>query len=224
MAPIQEGSRNVPPQAFQQWNDPQGTKLVAIHRDGSVFTVGGITFSDGSTQSTAAAASTANVTGNPTTGLLTIQGSSLTNLYPMQGLNRATLGDGTFDPAVVVSPGGNFLIFDNSSGSQWRIGGTGLLSVQRAPIQFGSPADCNISSTGPASMTMGNGIDQNASATLSLAKVVVSGATWSSGTVAPNGNVTGNIGDLYTNKNGTTSTTLWVKESGAATNTGWVAK
>jgi hypothetical protein len=40
MAPIQEGSGNVPQQAFVQWNDPKGTKLAAVNRDGSVFSTG----------------------------------------------------------------------------------------------------------------------------------------------------------------------------------------
>jgi len=33
---FQEGSGNVPPQAFTQWNDPQGNKLIALNRDGTI--------------------------------------------------------------------------------------------------------------------------------------------------------------------------------------------
>lgn len=40
----------------------------------------------------------------------------------------------------------------------------------------------------------------------------------------PNGVQTGNIGDLYTNTDGGAGNTLWVKESGNNTSTGWVAK
>ena len=40
----------------------------------------------------------------------------------------------------------------------------------------------------------------------------------------PNGSVTGSPGDLYTNTSGGAGTTLYVKESGANTNTGWVGK
>jgi hypothetical protein len=50
------------------------------------------------------------------------------------------------------------------------------------------------------------------------------GTLWSSGSGSPNGVVVGSPGDLYTNTAGGASTTLWVKESGAATNTGWVGK
>lgn len=44
------------------------------------------------------------------------------------------------------------------------------------------------------------------------------------GTGSPNTVVVGYIGDLYLNLSGGASTTLYVKESGAGTNTGWVAK
>jgi len=50
------------------------------------------------------------------------------------------------------------------------------------------------------------------------------GAVWTSGTGAPNGTVVGSPGDMYSDLAGGANTTLWVKESGAATNTGWVAK
>lgn len=43
------------------------------------------------------------------------------------------------------------------------------------------------------------------------------------GTGSPEAAVVGIIGDLYTDLAGTTDTTLWVKESGDNTNTGWVA-
>lgn len=45
-----------------------------------------------------------------------------------------------------------------------------------------------------------------------------------SGNGVPNNFVLGNIGDLYLNTAGGAATTLWVKESGAGTNTGWVGK
>lgn len=43
------------------------------------------------------------------------------------------------------------------------------------------------------------------------------------GSGTPEGAVTGNVCDVFLRTNGSTSTTLYVKESGAATNTGWVA-
>lgn len=50
------------------------------------------------------------------------------------------------------------------------------------------------------------------------------GSLWSSDFGPPNGAITGSPGDLYTDKNGGVGVTLWVKESGIATDTGWVAK
>lgn len=53
---------------------------------------------------------------------------------------------------------------------------------------------------------------------------VQGGATIRSGTGSPESVVTGNVGDLFLRTDGGASTTLYVKESGSATNTGWVAK
>jgi len=44
------------------------------------------------------------------------------------------------------------------------------------------------------------------------------------GAGSPEGVVVGSPGDLYLNTNGGAGTTLWVKESGSATNTGWISK
>ena len=56
-----------------------------------------------------------------------------------------------------------------------------------------------------------------------LPATIDTGALWSSGTAAPNGTIVGSVGDLYTENTGTPGGVLWVKESGAATNTGWNA-
>ena len=50
------------------------------------------------------------------------------------------------------------------------------------------------------------------------------GVVMSSGVGSPNGVVVGSPGDMYLNTSGGAGTTLYIKESGAATNTGWVAK
>ena len=49
---IQEGSGNVPPQSFERWNDPRGTLLASINRDGTITTTG-VYFLDGTEQTTA---------------------------------------------------------------------------------------------------------------------------------------------------------------------------
>ena len=55
-------------------------------------------------------------------------------------------------------------------------------------------------------------------------ETVLGGAKVLAGTGAPAGVVFGSPGDLYVNKSGGASTTLYVKESGANTTAGWVAK
>ena len=54
--------------------------------------------------------------------------------------------------------------------------------------------------------------------------LTVNGAVIVASTGSPNGVVTGNPGDMYLNKSGGAGTTLYIKESGSGTNTGWVAK
>jgi hypothetical protein len=44
------------------------------------------------------------------------------------------------------------------------------------------------------------------------------------GTGAPNTVVMGSVGDMWLRTDGGAGTTLYVKESGTNTNTGWVAK
>ena len=50
------------------------------------------------------------------------------------------------------------------------------------------------------------------------------GRRFLSGTGTPEAAVVGSIGDLYTDQAGGAGTTLYVKESGNLTNTGWIAK
>jgi hypothetical protein len=50
------------------------------------------------------------------------------------------------------------------------------------------------------------------------------GSLWSSDNGSPEGVVFGSPGDLYSDKNGGAGLTFYVKESGVATNTGWIAK
>lgn len=56
------------------------------------------------------------------------------------------------------------------------------------------------------------------------ASISVGTAKWRSGTGSPEGVVTGSVGDLWSRTDGGAGTCFYVKESGAATNTGWVAK
>ena len=40
MGPLLEGAGNIPQQAFAQWNDPHGNKLISINRDGTISCLG----------------------------------------------------------------------------------------------------------------------------------------------------------------------------------------
>lgn len=68
--------------------------------------------------------------------------------------------------------------------------------------------------------TPGKGYFTDLSAT---GTVVVGTTKRSSGTGSPEGVVTGSPGDTFNRTDGGSGTTLYVKESGSATNTGWVA-
>lgn len=59
---------------------------------------------------------------------------------------------------------------------------------------------------------------------LSVPSLLLNGSQILNGTGSPNGAVTGNPGDLYLNTSGGAGTTLYVKESGTNSNTGWVGK
>lgn len=56
------------------------------------------------------------------------------------------------------------------------------------------------------------------------AETVFGGAKVLTGMGSPQSAVVGNVGDLFTRKDGGAGTTLYVKESGNETNTGWAAK
>jgi hypothetical protein len=57
-----------------------------------------------------------------------------------------------------------------------------------------------------------------------VGSLFLNGSQIINGTGSPNGVVVGNPGDLYLNKSGGSITTLWVKETGTNTNTGWSGK
>lgn len=78
--------------------------------------------------------------------------------------------------------------------------------------------------TGGGTVTSAGSITLNVTGAPSFTSVSVNGAKWSAGNGTPEGAVIGSIGDLFSRKDGGAVTTLYVKESGAATNTGWVAK
>lgn len=75
-----------------------------------------------------------------------------------------------------------------------------------------------------ADITASGGITLQGALTCTSTVKVQNGATIRSGTGTPEAAVTGSVGDLFLRTDGGAGTTLYVKESGAGTNTGWVAK
>jgi hypothetical protein len=67
----------------------------------------------------------------------------------------------------------------------------------------------------------------SATGSISASAVHIGGANgpvWSTGTGNPNGSIVGSVGDMFTRTDGGAGSTLYVKESGADTSAGWVAK
>jgi hypothetical protein len=67
-------------------------------------------------------------------------------------------------------------------------------------------------------------LNANGNATFGGTVKVQNGGTMRSGTGSPNSAVTGSVGDIFLRTDGGTTTTMYVKESGNNTTTGWVAK
>lgn len=127
---------------------------------------------------------------------------------------------------------GTILLWARSSG-QILAGGPLLVNQSGS---FGGPAlQIATSNTGlysPSANALGITTNGAAAVTISNAQLanfinavqIQSAASIRSGSATPNSNVTGSVGDIYLWTGGAAGTTLWVKESGAATNTGWVSK
>ena len=116
--------------------------------------------------------------------------------------------------------GASLYLYANSTNWQTSIGYNGSAELAINAISFsGAPSlGFYVGGNRYISITSGN-VDIQNSATLTI-----NGAVVRAGTGSPNGAVTGNPGDLYLNKSGGAGTTLYIKESGSGTNTGWVGK
>lgn len=74
-----------------------------------------------------------------------------------------------------------------------------------------------------ASSAIAEALDELVSA-VNTPPLEVGDAKIRSGTLTPEGRLSGNPGDLYLRRDGGTGTTFYVKETGTNTVTGWVAK
>ncbi|HLX64565.1 MAG TPA: hypothetical protein VKX17_25050 [Planctomycetota bacterium] len=125
--------------------------------------------------------------------------------------------------------------FAAASGStQSNTGVVGLVNdpslINIATFSFTLPAGFSSGVTGFNPSTAANQYagyfkgNVNVTNQVSAATVKVGSATVYSGAGDPNNSVTGNPGDMYLNTSGGALTTLYIKESGSGTNTGWVGK
>jgi len=96
---IQEGSNNIPQQAFVRWNDPQGNRLVSINRDGTV-SVQGILFPDGTEQGTSGTNISNFPSGNPALSgdLILVERAGVN--YSLTAGSIAALITGSYVPLV----------------------------------------------------------------------------------------------------------------------------
>ncbi|HEY3804348.1 MAG TPA: hypothetical protein VGL61_17145 [Kofleriaceae bacterium] len=112
----------------------------------------------------------------------------------------------------------NYGVFASASGGQENYSGyfdEGTFQVQNLAV-FNGPITASHT---PASIS--------ATGSISASAVHIGGANgpvWSTGTGNPNGSIVGSVGDMFTRTDGGAGSTLYVKESGADTSAGWVAK
>jgi hypothetical protein len=106
--------------------------------------------------------------------------------------------------ALLVNPPNARLPLVNTSNGQPAIGSGGLSFLQGITDALNGTQ--GVAAPNVNQITLGIGINISA------------------GSGTPNGVVSGNPGDLYLSTAGGAGTTLYVKESGANTNTGWQGK
>jgi hypothetical protein len=104
---------------------------------------------------------------------------------------------------LVKPPNAQLPLVDIKTGNP-ALGSGGLAFLQKITDALNGTS--GVAGAGVAQVTLGIGINLNA------------------GSGSPNGVVSGSPGDLYFNLAGGAVSTLWVKESGVSTNTGWTAK
>ena len=165
---------------------------------------------------------TATSLANPTAlvGSTTINGSAVTAMRsdaaPAIDLtaNYTYTGQWTFSRASTTSA---LNIYANATNWQCVLGFAGTAEFKIDIASSATGLGVYVTGTKYLAVTAGN-------VSVPAGTFSVNGATIQASTGSPNGVVTGNPGDLYLNKSGGAGTTLYVKESGSATNTGWVAK
>lgn len=138
------------------------------------------------------------------------------------------------DTAVTAAVAPQIVLYRNAGGLGSQFGIIGMDNGSGAILGAAAASDiviANYATSKKVHLAAGGnlGLSVDSAGNVVLANAVLqiggtSGTRIRSGALTPNTNVVGSIGDLYTWTGGGAGTTLWVKESGAATNTGWVSK
>ena len=150
-----------------------------------------------------------NVSGTITSNGLTVDSNTL-HVDPVNnfvGIRTQSTGEALTVNGNIFFAGTSRVLYSIGTADTFLQTGTGDVVVVR---DNGGTETARFNSAG-IGLPSGKGID------------FVDGPFWSVGSGTPEGNVTANVGSLYTRTDGGASTTLYVKESGTG-NTGWVAK
>jgi hypothetical protein len=138
-------------------------------------------------------------------------GGNVTSNTPMGGIDQQVLKDGGWTSLSWIRS--TYLGDGYTNLSNMQFGGSGSTRMT-----LDENGNLGIGTTEPSER-----LDVSGSIKASTS-LKVGSATIYSGTGSPNSVVTGNVGDLYLRTDGAAGTSMYVKESGTGTNTGWVGK
>jgi hypothetical protein len=157
---------------------------------------------------------------NPATASLDMDGNDITGVGDITADGNVVFSA----PASAVAQGRSISI-EAGAGSAGNSGGNIILTAgdsafpaDGAAISLGGG-----SAGGPGGAVQITGDSLNVLVSTLTTSGTLAGSNLQRGSGSPESSVTGSIGDVYQRTDGSTGTTLYVKESGSATNTGWVA-
>jgi hypothetical protein len=147
---LREGLGPPPPQqAFVRWNDPHGTELIGLNRDGTIYCFG-INFADGTTQDTATpAGSSVSINGSPVSSPNFTDSASVTFSITGSNISLTASGGGAFLPlagGTMTGPiTGNVFFIDPNYGASTGLKLTDESGNLLALGNAGGVTFCNVS-------------------------------------------------------------------------------
>jgi len=207
---LREGLGPPPPQqAFTRWNDPSGTELIGLNRDGTIYCFG-INFSDGTTLDTATSAlplaggtMTGPIVGNSNSGRFTnalLFSSAAGDVFQL-----GTTAEGNIIYISLASENADVLLSDVSGGT-FEIDANGSIVLDSPLVYFtGAIQDTNSSNGTDGQLLSSTGTE------------ILWGPTFLIGSGPPSGSSVN--GALYTNKGGNhaAKTLLYVYDAATTT-------